>query len=414
MLSFIFPKAYTQYASFPVLGKIWDGFCEWLHNKGYPIGAIRRRVQASRLIENKLGRLGVRNINKLTESTLLSLIPPPIRWTEQIAGSLIRSLIMYLKEKGDLAPEQSTPTSEQISAYCKYLEEVRGLAQATVERHEHIVHQFLQFLRYDKHPNRLHDLTIVDVDKFIARKGKHLGRASMQKVTAIMRSFLKFMATKGVVQPSLETQIDSPRCFRGERLPRALSWKSVKTLLRSVNRKTIKGRRDYAILLMIATYGLRANEIAALKLDHILWKSKKIEVPRSKIGTSLILPLTDEVATALLDYLQRGRGISTNRNLFLRVRIPYGPIKSTAVGDVFDVWASRAGIKLPKGTGGTHCLRHSLAVQLLRRGTSVKTIGDLLGHRSAESTCIYLRLNVKDLRDVALPLPKSIVREEQK
>jgi site-specific recombinase XerD len=177
--------------------------------------------------------------------------------------------------------------------------------------------------------------------------------------------------------------------------------------LRSVDRTTPKGRRDYAMLLMIATYGLRVSEIASLKIDDVSWRSRRIRLQRPKVGHPLALPLTDEVAAALLDYLRRDRPVSAHRHLFLRVRIPSGPVKSTAVCDVFDAWATRAGIRLPL-RGGPHCLRHSLAVRLLRQGASVKSIGDLLGHRSAESTGVYLRLQVDELRDVALPLPPVV------
>jgi len=209
----------------------------------------------------------------------------------------------------------------------------------------------------------------------------------------------------------VDMHIDSPRCFREERLPRALPWQSVRSLLYSINRSTPKGRRDYAILLIIATYGLRAGELAALKLDDLSWRSRTIRVPRPKVGSPLSLPLTDEVATALLAYLRRGRPPSAYRDLFLCSRVPFGPISSTTVGDAFDVWARRAGIRLPAHAGGPHCLRHSVAVHLLRRGVSMKAIGDLLGHRSAESTCVYLRLQIDDLRDVALPLPSTPARK---
>lgn len=165
------------------------------------------------------------------------------------------------------------------------------------------------------------------------------------------------------------------------------------------------------MVLMIATYGLRASEIAALRLDDVCWRSRQIRVPRPKIGSPLSLPLTDEVATSLVEYLRHGRPPSTDRHLFLRVRIPIGPIESTAVCDVFEAWTRHADIRLPSGAGGPHCLRHSLAVHLLRRQTSMKTIGDLLGHRSAESTSVYLRLQVEDLRDVALPIPAADVPE---
>lgn len=413
MLSSIFPRAHGRYASLPLLGGLWEGFCDWLHQRGYPTDAIRRRVQAGPLLENALRSRRVRSLDRLTASDLRSLRPLQTRWTEQLAYSLARSLTQYLEERGELASTPITLTGARVTAYCRYLEKVRGLAPSTVVRNGRRISEFLRVLDYDAHPQRLHGLKIADVETFITNAGHRLGRASMQKVTATLRSFLRFLAAEGEVPSGLDAHIDSPRCFREERLPRALPWASVRSLLRSIDRSTPKGRRDYAMLLLIAAYGLRVSEIAALKLDDLSWRSQQIRVPRPKVGTPLLLPLTDEVATALLDYLRRRRASSTHRHLFLRVRIPPGPIQATAVSDAFDVWAARAGIQLPKRTGGPHCLRHSLAVHLLRQGTSVKTIGDLLGHRSAESTCVYLRLQVEDLRDVALPLPQVVAPEVQ-
>ena len=413
MLASIFPLAHTRYSSLPILGGIWEGLCSWLSRQGYPIAAIRRRVRAGPQLEEALCGRDVRFLGDLTASQLRSLAPLPTHWNAQITGSLVRSLTEYLEEQGALASPPITPTVEQTAAYRKYMERVRGLAPSTAVREVRRVCEFLQFLDYDAHPERLRELKVADVDGFIAQAGRRFGRASMQKVTATLRSFLRFLAAEGRGPSSLDAQINSPRCFRGERLPRALPWETIRSLLRSTDRSTPKGRRDYAMFLLIATYGLRVSEIAALKLDDVSWRSQQIRVPRPKVGTPLLLPLTDEVATALLDYLRHGRAASAHRHLFLRVRIPAGPIKSTAVCDAFDVWARRAGIQLPKGAAGPHCLRHSLAMHLLRQRTSVKTIGDLLGHRSVESTCVYLRLQVEDLRDVALPLPRAAAGEVQ-
>ena len=124
------------------------------------------------------------------------------------------------------------------------------------------------------------------------------------------------------------------------------------------------------------------------------------------MSTPLILPLTEEVGAALIDYVRCARPQLACRRVFLRVRAPAGPIKHTAVIDAFDAWARRAPV--PFATRRPHVLRHSLAVHLLRQGTSVKTIGDVLGHRSIESTSVYLRLHVADLRDAALDLPREV------
>jgi integrase len=164
------------------------------------------------------------------------------------------------------------------------------------------------------------------------------------------------------------------------------------------------GRRDYAMFLLIATYGLRTSEIAALRLEDVEWRAGRIRVPRPKSTTPIVLPLTDDVGAALLDYLRHARPELPCREVFLRVRAPAGALAPTAVTEAFQGWSRRGGLSIPYQ--GPHCLRHSLAVHLLRQGTSLKAIGDLLGHRSTESTCVYLRLNVDDLRDAALDLPR--------
>lgn len=412
MLSSLFPRAYARYVSLPVLGRLLEGFCVWLHSLGYPTDAIRRRMQGGRLLESILRRRRVRSLDRFTAPELQALVPRSRRWSVQLAYALARSLTEYLGQQDRLAPVSKTLTRVRVAAYRRYLESVRGLAPATVARHDRTVSKFLLFLELDARAKRLRELTIADVEAFICLSARRLGRVSMQSVTATLRSFLRFLAAQGEAPLGLDAQVDSPRCFRGERLPRALPWETVRALLRSIDRSTPKGRRDYAMMLLIATYGLRVSEVAALKLDDVSWRSRQIRVPRPKVGAALPLPLTDEVATALMDYLRRGRASSPpHRHLFLRFRIPPGPIKSTAVCDAFDFWAARARIQLPPGRGGAHGLRHSLAMHLLRQGTSVKTIGDLLGHRSAESTCVYLRLQVEDLRNVALPLPESLAGE---
>ncbi len=323
-----------------------------------------------------------------------------------IAYALGRSLLDYLEEQGELVSPPPTPSERLIHAYCEHLKRVRGFAASTIGRHARLAGNFLRFLHFDDDVKRLTQVQIVDLEGFVAEASARVGRITMQKVVAIMRSFLRFLAISGKAPVEFDRHLDSPRQHRGERLVRALPWNDVLSLLHAIDRSTVKGCRDYAMLLLIASYGLRVSEVASLALDDIQWRARVVRVPRPKVGTPLALPLTDEVAAALVAYLRHRSGEAGERRLFLRVRAPRGPVRSTAVSDVFDVWAARAGVHVP-GLGGPHCLRHALAMHLLRQGAPLKTIGDLLGHRSAESTGIYLRLQVEDLRDVALPLPAS-------
>lgn len=404
MLTSLFPNTHTRYTSLPVLGDALEGLCTWLEARGYPPSAICRRMEAAPFLDKWLRQQGIQSLSGCTAAQLRACLPRQRRWTPEIAYALGRSLLTYLEEQGALASTPPTPSERLIHTYREHLKRVRGLVPSTIWRHARLVGDFLHFLRYDDDVQRLRQVRVVDLEAFVAEASARVGRITMQKVIAILRSFLRFLAVLGETPVGLDRHLDSPRHHRGERLVRALPWNDVLSLLHAIDRSTLKGCRDYAMLLLIATYGLRVSEVASLDLDDIQWRARTVRVPRPKVGAPLSLPLTDEVAAALVDYLRRRSGEATERRLFLRVRVPRGPVKSTAVCDAFDVWAARAGVHAP-GLGGPHCLRHALAMHLLRLGTPLKTIGDLLGHRSAESTGIYLRLQVEDLRDVALPLP---------
>ncbi len=404
MLTSLFPDTHTRYSSLPVLGDVLEDLCVWLEARGYPPSAIGRRMEAAPFLDKCLRERQIRSLSGCTAAQFRACLPRQRRWTPQIAYALGRSLLKYLDEQGALTSTPPTPSERLIQAYREHLERVRGLAASTIGRHAGLAGDFLQFLRYDDDVHRLPSVRVVDLEAFVAEASARVGRITMQKVIAILRSFLRFLAVSGETPAGLDRHLDSPRHHRGERLVRAFPWNDVLSLLHVIDRFTVKGCRDYAMLLLIATYGLRVSEVASLDLDDIQWRARVVRVPRPKVGAPLALPLTDEVAAALVAYLRRRSGETGERRLFLRVRAPRGPVQSTAVCDAFDVWAARAGVHAP-GLGGPHCLRHALAMHLLRQGTPLKTIGDLLGHRSVESTGIYLRLQVEDLRDVALPLP---------
>jgi integrase/recombinase XerD len=317
-------------------------------------------------------------------------------------AALVRSLARFLDESGRLRPPAATPSELLVSAYCSYLERVRGFALGTIVGHKCTASDLLSFLSYESN-EYLRDLRAVRIEDFVRRTSERISRESLQHTVAHLRSFLRFLEARGEIPRGLHASIDTPRVYRGERLPRALPWKTVTAFLEAIDRSTPMGLRDYAMFLLIATYGLRTSEVAGLRLDDLEWRASRICVRRLKVDSSLVLPLTDPVGAALLDYLRNGRPPLSFRELFLRVRTPVRPLERTGVTEAFQTWTRRSGLAIP--FHGPHCLRHSLAVHLLRQGASLKAIGDLLGHRSPESTCVYLRLHVEDLRDAALDLP---------
>jgi integrase/recombinase XerD len=168
------------------------------------------------------------------------------------------------------------------------------------------------------------------------------------------------------------------------------------------------GRRDYAILMLLASYGLRAGEIIRLRLDDIDWKHEALHVRHSKTGAHSELPLLRTPGEAILNYLQKARPESTHREVFLRVRAPYRAFKSgTSLCSVVRARLTAAGV-VPQGKSGPHAFRHARAMSLLRASVPMKTLGDVLGHRSSRSTGVYLKLATEDLRAVCLDVPSGV------
>lgn len=405
MLEEICPRYHARFSSLALFGPHVEGLVVWLRDQGYASLPIRRRVRVLPRIEQMLRERGVLQIEEINERALLRLAPKDSQDDVYLAAT-VRSLARYFTVQGMLAPSITTPVQQLTEEYAEYLDRVRGLAVSTRLHHVATAAEMLTFVKFDGDPSSMRAIGPQTLEALLRVLGTRLSRDSLQHAVAHLRSFLRFLASRGLVRPGLDAQIDTPRVYRGERLPRALPWESVRTLLASIDRSTGMGKRDYAMLLLVATYGLRTSEVAALRLDDIKWREERLLVPRSKIDAPLVLPLRTEVAAALLDYLRNARPDLPHRQVFLRVRGPSGPLRPTAVTEVFQGAVRRGGLDITYQ--GPHCLRHSLAVHLLRQGASLLSIRELLGHRSTESTCVYLRLHVEDLRDVALPLPAQV------
>lgn len=230
-------------------------------------------------------------------------------------------------------------------------------------------------------------------------------RQTLQHTVACLRSFLGYIYERGEIRSQLAGSIDTPRTYRGELPAKALDWALVQKLLRSIDLASRTGWRDYVILHLMAHYGLRPSEIVTLRQDSINWRAGLLHVEQRKTRSPLVLPLAAPTLDVLRSYLSHGRPSSNRPELFLRARSPVGFITGKAVTCLFQKWARQSG--LPLDGYSAYCLRHTFAMRLLGRGVGVKAIGDLLGHRSLESTCQYLRLDLNMLREVALPVPNA-------
>jgi len=297
------------------------------------------------------------------------------------------------------------PVEKEVQDFAAYLGETRGLAEKTIRNHRQWLRGFLNFLQFDRSPRRLRQLQPRQVEAFLQQAARTNNRFSLQHVVATLRSFLRWRPAQGLLSRPLHLQIDTPRVYRGEQLPRAIPWSQVRELLQSIDRSEPVGQRDFALLYLGAAYGLRSGELVQLTLDDIDWQGRVLRIRQTKNKRPLQLPLTDEAANILICYLRKARAQSEHRHLFLRVKAPRGPMQSTAVREVLAHRIRQSGLNLTPC--GTHVLRHSFALRLMQQGVSFKAIGDALGHRDIESTSAYIRLDVESLREVALEVPRT-------
>jgi integrase/recombinase XerD len=404
MLRSLLPRAHQKFLSLPLLGPITDGFDDWLADSGFTPGSRKFSIRMLPSVDANLRRCRVDEVSKLSHPVLHDCWKALMKVYPCGAGT-VHTLERYLLASGLIEDDrQATATSQTLilsEEYTHHLHEVRGFAASTLSSHRRTAQSFLQHL--EEAGTSAGCIRASNIESYIAKTGKRLTRASLQHDIAALRGFLRFLTTDGRVPAGLDYQIDTPRLYRLEQLPRALPWETVRTLLRSVETASPMGLRDYAMFLLIATYGLRASEIVAISLDDIRWRQGILRIHQRKTSSPLELPLTNEVLSALVKHLKRTPPSASYRRVFLRMRAPIGVLKPTAVTEAFQALVRKSGLSIP--FQGPHCLRHSYAVHLLKNGTPLKTIGDILGHRTAESTSMYLRLATGDLREVALAVP---------
>jgi site-specific recombinase XerD len=307
----------------------------------------------------------------------------------------------FLKDRGQWATARLRYRhSDLIDQYEKHLIEMRGLAPSTTTAHLVIVREFLN--AHCRATLELQDLTIRDVERFIASRSKRGGRGALQAVVGSLRLFLRYCHDRKFLTGRLD-EIDMPRKYRDERPPRAIPWDSAQALLKSISRRTRMGCRDHAMLYLMTHYGLRTGEVCNLKLNDIDLKKRELRVTQSKTQQILALPLTEQTTRILGRYLKFGRPRTTLPQAFLSILAPLRPVHRASLAAIFQRRVKDAGIPLAEYS--PYCLRHGFAMRLLGRGVGIKAIGDLLGHRNLDSTSAYLRINTEAMRDVALSVP---------
>lgn len=296
---------------------------------------------------------------------------------------------------------------EICQEYEAWLRDERGLADASIDALLREARRFLDWQSGRGGPSGLHALSVREIDLYMDMRARVLRRISLARVAAWLRSLLRYLHRTGRTPTDLTPHVIGPMLYAYEDVPSTLDSCQIAAVL-AVTRKdrSPRGLRDYAILQLLATYGLREGEICRLRLDDIDWRADSLRIRHTKTNANSYMPLVTPVGEALLDYLRLGRPQVEVREIFIRSCAPY-----TFMQNLYGMVQGRlsaAGIT-PSGKRGPHVFRHARAVELLRASVPQKIIGDVLGHRSTQSTNAYLKLATEDLRAVALDVPGSQV-----
>ena len=318
----------------------------------------------------------------------------------------LRPLLAYLRGLGVVGPApvaEVPPAEALLERYRAYLTSERGLASATARGYIDAVRSFVGERVIDSSDD-LSGLTAAEVTAFVVATCPGQTQGSARMTVTALRSLLAYLHVAGILEESLVAAVPSAASWRLSGVPKGLEPGEVARLLASCDRRTRTGRRDFAVLMLLARLGLRAGEVAALELDDIDWRAGELTV-RGKGGRHERLPLPDDVGRALVGYLQRGRPTTaTGREVFARVRAPLGPMTTRAVTHVVFAAGKRSGL----GTIHAHRLRHTAATQLLAAGAGLVEIGQLLRHRSQLTTTIYAKVDTEALRTLARPWPGGV------
>lgn len=319
---------------------------------------------------------------------------------------VLRRFLQHLQTSGVTPPaRQKRRLSELerlIEDYGEYLTRQRGLSHWTVTRYTYLVRPLLK-KRFGSGKIRLGQLRPADVHAWIVDTAQTHGRGRARALVPALRTFLRWLRARGDVRGDLASAVPSVAAWRLRGVPPILNPSDVERVLRTCDRQTDMGRRDYAILLLLARLGLRAAEVVSLGLSDLDWREGVLRV-RRKGGVIDQLPIPPEVGNALAAYIKRGRPTCGVRRVFLCTVAPHrGLGHSNVVSSIVAAALKRAG--LAPAMRGAHLLRHTLASSLLRRGATMSDIGQLLGHRSPESTEVYAKVDINGLRTVAHPWP---------
>lgn len=391
------------------LGEYLERFQEHLKHEFYRPATITDYGRCLTALNTKMVELCV-NLKDLDEATGVDLIAsfdlPSSRAKHH--QFMVRKFVRFLVGLG-----VAKPTPESLSfdtergllkrAYEEYLHRQRGVSERTIFHSWRIADRFLTF-RFGEELGNLAEITAADITAFLQQVTTRTPPLRDKTLSSHLRNFFRYLFKAGKTPFNLAEGILSVAQRHGARLPRHLAPEEVETLLKAIRSDIHSGRRNYAMVLLIARLGLRAPEVVAIQIDDIDWRAGELIV-RGKGKRHDRVPIPPDVGDALAHYIKQDR-TTASRALFVTGRPPHPPFKDGQVLNcILRSAFTKTGLKPPAPYVGSHILRHSLATNLVKQGAPLEEISDMLRHRSRASTMIYAKLDVDGLRSIAQPWP---------
>jgi len=407
---FVKPKTIDRIRGSWIAAEI-EGYLVWLVDQGYSTKSIWRRVPLAFAFGEFARGRGASAVGELPAHVEAFVADAVARhdahtgstrpMAKEVRGPVEQLLSVVLTGFEPTGrPHHARPFAAVVPGFFDYLVNERGLRPASVLGYRHHLDRFEAYLQRIG-VESIRELSPTILTAFVVeRAAAGLAKSTVRDSAGVLRVFLRYVHREGILATDLSATVGWPQVYRLSSIPRSISWDEVNRVLAGVDRRTEAGRRDYAILLLLVTYGLRGREVAALTLDDIDWKRERLAIPERKAGHSTAFPLSAVVGEALLDYLQHGRPATTDRHVFFRAAAPRRPIGAAAVSSLCRSYLLKAGVEVSRP--GSHTLRHSAVQRLVDANFDLKTIGDFIGHRSARSTKVYAKVAVEALREVAL------------
>ena len=389
-------------------------FVTSLIDQGYAVVCVRAKAWRAAAFDAWLDAQGV-GLGEVEDKHVDAFVRRPYRPRSGCRGTprrheapSVRQLLRYLREQGFCAASvlAITPAGSMVAGFAQHLQHQRGLAATTIGYYRTLAHDFLAH-RFGSSDIDLGAIRASDIIGFVRREARRLRPRGLKHVVNGLRSFLRYAEYRGEINGALISAVPAVAAWTmTPSLPRAISADHARRVIASCDQRTAVGRRDRAVLLMLARLGLRGGEVLGLLLEDIDWDAGLLHV-RGKNGRECLMPLPVDVGEAIAAYLRQGRPASADRHVFMRVRAPHRCLLqgSDGIGSIVRNAIERAGVDAPHK--GSHQFRHALAVGMLRGGASLPEIGEILRHRSQLSTSIYARVDLAALRPLALPWPGS-------